>query len=45
MVNDQGGVPRLGVLPFGHTECTLNDGMILTTPFPQALTFARRLAT
>ena len=48
MVNDQGGVPRLGVPPFGHTECThgtLNDGTILTTLFPQALTFARRLAT
>lgn len=45
MVNDQDGVPRLGVPPFGHTECThgtLNDGQILTTLFPQALTFARR---
>ena len=46
MVNDQGGVPRLGVPPFGHTECThgtLNDGKdFLTTLFPQAITFARR---
>ena len=46
MVNDQKGVPRLGVPPLGHTECThgtLNDGQLLTTLFPQALTFARRL--
>ena len=45
MISDKGGVPRLGVPPFGHTECThgtLNDGTILTTLFPQALTFARR---
>ena len=45
MVSDQGGVPRLGVPPFGHTECThgtLNDGTILTTLFPQALSVARR---
>ena len=46
MVNDRQGVARLGVPPFGHTECThgtLNDGQLLTTLFPQALTFARRL--
>ena len=45
MVNDQQGVPRLGVPPFGHTECThgtLNDGQLLTTLFPQAITFAGR---
>ena len=45
MVNDQNGVPRLGVPPFGHTECThgtLNDGKLLTTLFPQAITFAGR---
>ena len=45
MLNDKGGVPRLGVPPFGHTECThgtLNDGVLLTTLFPQALTVARR---
>ena len=45
MVNDRQGVARLGVPPFGHTECThgtLNDGQMLTTLFPQALTFARR---
>lgn len=45
MLSDKGGVPRLGVPPFGHTECThgtLNDGTILTTLFPQALSFARR---
>lgn len=47
MVSDTGGVPRLGIPPFGHTECThgtLNDGTILTTLFPQALSFARRSA-
>ena len=45
MVNDRQGLPRLGVPPFGHTECThgtLNDGQLLTTLFPQAMTFARR---
>ena len=46
MVSDQGGVPRLGVPPFGHTECThgtLNDRKdFLTTLFPQAITFAQR---
>jgi len=44
MLNDKNGVPRLGVPPFGHTECThgtLNDGQLLTTLFPQALTVAR----
>lgn len=47
MLSDKGGVPRLGVPPFGHTECThgtLNDGTILTTLFPQALSFSRRSA-
>ena len=45
MLSDKDGVPRLGVPPFGHTECThgtLNDGTLLTTLFPQALSFARR---
>ena len=46
MLDDKpNGVPRLGVPPFGHTECThgtLNDGQLLTTLFPQALTFAQR---
>ena len=45
MQNDHAGVPRLAVPPFEHTECThgtLNDGQILTTLFPQALTFSRR---
>lgn len=48
MLSDKGGVPRLGVPPFGHTECThgtLNDGTILTTLFPQALSFSRRSAS
>ena len=43
LLNDHDGVPRLGVPPFGHTECThgtLNDGQLLTTLFPQALTMA-----
>ena len=45
MQNDHSGVARLAVPPFGHTECThgtLNDGKILTTLFPQAISFARR---
>ena len=45
-MNDNGGVPSLGVPSLGHTECThgtLNDGRdFLTTLFPQAITFARR---
>ena len=43
-MSDTIGVPRLAIPTFGHTECThgtLNDGTLLTTLFPQALSVAR----
>ena len=49
MLNDKpNGVPRLGVPPFGHTECThgtLNDGQLLTTLFPQDTDIRSEVAT